>query len=299
MSATMIVVPRTAIADAQFVSSTVAENDHTAWNAGTTYGDGDRCILTSTHRIYESVLAANTNHNPATDDGTWWIDVGPTNRWAMFDDGVSTQTTAALTFTAVITPGVACDTIALINITGATEAEVVMTHDSVEVFSATLDLLAPVSDWEEYFFDPIEIRSEAIVYGLPLYANGEISATLTGGGTVGLGVLAVGRAVDLGLAQYGVQVGIVDYSTKETDVFGNTVIVERPFKKRYDVNCVVENTRLDIIAKKLAALRAQPSVWAASDQYDALVAYGFFKDWQVEIAYFSHSHLSLNIEGLI
>ncbi len=294
----MQVLPAAVIGDSNFISSTVAENDYAAWSGGTTYGDGDRCILVSTHRIYESVQAANTNHNPATDDGTWWVEVGPTNRWACFDTGVSTQTTATGTMTVVFTPGLACDTLALINLTGVSEATVTMEVDSVEVFSETLQVLAPVADWEDYFFSPIEFESDAIVRGLPLYANVEISVSLDGGGAIGCGAIVVGRAVDLGGAQYGLQLGIVDFSRKATDDWGNTIIQERAYKKRNDVSCIVENAKLDIIAKKLASLRATPAVWIASDNYSSLIVFGFLNDWHIEISYYAHSHLSLDIEGL-
>ena len=74
------------ISDATLISSTIAETDYSAWSSGTTYALGDKVILTSTHRVYESLQAANTNHNPTEAASTWWLDIGPTNRWAMFDD---------------------------------------------------------------------------------------------------------------------------------------------------------------------------------------------------------------------
>ena len=107
-----------AITDAMLISSTRAENDYTTWASGTTYALAARVISTTTHRIYESVQAGNLNHNPITDSGTWWIDVGPTSRWAMFDQTVGTVTEQASPLTVVLAPG-AITALALLVLEGA------------------------------------------------------------------------------------------------------------------------------------------------------------------------------------
>jgi hypothetical protein len=89
----------TPITDTEFISSTRAENDHAAWSAATTYALAARVISTATHRIYESVQAGNLNH--ALTDVAWWIDIGPTNRWAMFDTVVGSITSQATPLTVV------------------------------------------------------------------------------------------------------------------------------------------------------------------------------------------------------
>jgi len=77
----MKLIRPTALTDAMLTSSTAPENDYPVWAAATVYAVGARVILTSTHRKYEA-LAASTGVNPATDP-TKWLDLGPTNRWAM------------------------------------------------------------------------------------------------------------------------------------------------------------------------------------------------------------------------
>jgi hypothetical protein len=48
------------------------ETDSTAaWDSGTTYGL-DAYVIGSDGFKYQSEQAANTNHDPTTDDGTWW-----------------------------------------------------------------------------------------------------------------------------------------------------------------------------------------------------------------------------------
>ena len=121
------------ITDAMLTSSTVPENDHPAWSAGTAYVTGNRVILPSTHRRYEA-LAASTGVNPATDP-TKWLDLGPTNRWAMFDARVGTVSTRAASLEAVLAPG-AVDAVALID-TDAESATVTLTVDGVTNYTST------------------------------------------------------------------------------------------------------------------------------------------------------------------
>jgi hypothetical protein len=91
----------TPITDSLFVTSSAAENDYTAWNAATAYSVGDKCIRTATHRIYERTIAGTTATAPESDLYNW-MDIGPTNRWAMFDQSVGSVTSAATPLIVVI-----------------------------------------------------------------------------------------------------------------------------------------------------------------------------------------------------
>ena len=79
----MRLIRPTTLTDAMLTSSTAPETDYPAWSSVTAYAVGTRVILATTHRRYEA-LATSTNVSPSTDP-TKWLDLGPTNRWAMFD----------------------------------------------------------------------------------------------------------------------------------------------------------------------------------------------------------------------
>ncbi|WP_414903488.1 hypothetical protein ACMT1E_05335 [Sphingomonas flavalba] len=123
----MKLIRPTTITDAMLTSSTIPENDHPAWATGTAYVTGNRVILTSTHRRYEA-LTASTGVNP-TSDPTKWLDLGPTNRWAMFDDRVGTAATRTGSLEVVLAPG-AIDAVALID-TDAESATVTLSVGGV------------------------------------------------------------------------------------------------------------------------------------------------------------------------
>ena len=102
------------IVDANLVSSNVPENDAAEWSAQTTYPAGARVIRAATHRIYESAIAGNIGNDPAGASGLW-IDVGPTKRWAMFDQALGTSTTAT-SLVAVTIDAPAIQAVALLDV---------------------------------------------------------------------------------------------------------------------------------------------------------------------------------------
>lgn len=301
MSSTLRFLNRTSITDSNFVSSSAPETDYSAWSSGTTYTLGNRVILTSTHMIYESAQGSNTNHDPATDDGTWWIAVSPTNRWKMFDESVGTVTSIATPLTVVLSPGI-INSLALLDVSANT-VDVEMT-DGVAgpvVYTTTVDMGDTTSliDWWDYFFEPITPRTTLILDDLPPYSTGVLTVEFAATTTAGCGTLAVGDMVTIGNTRYGASIGIIDYSRKETNDFGTTSVIERSFAKKLDLEFTLENSRIDYVASKLSAIRATPVIWVASDEYSSMIVYGFYKDWGVSIPYPRHSEASLNIEGLV
>lgn len=81
-----------AITDSNLTSN-VPENDAGEYSATATYGAGEVVISSTLHRKYESLVAGNTGN--ALDDVSKWLDLGPTNRWAMFDTKNGTATTGS------------------------------------------------------------------------------------------------------------------------------------------------------------------------------------------------------------
>ncbi len=254
------------------VSSTAAENDHPAWSSTTNYAKGARVILTSTHRIYESAAAGNAGNNPAGTSGAW-IEVAPTNRWAMFDEALGTATLASGSL-AIVLNGSATNAIALIDVTGAT----------VRVQAAGYD------------------RSQAAGAGAIVFADlpnvtGQITVTVTGSGAVAVGTLLIGRIVGLGITEASPTAGIIDYSRKEVDDFGEVTVVQRAWAKRMAARALIRTDAVDQVANRIAAVRARPCLWIADQQLDSVTIYGFFKDFSIEVGE-RVSKLSLSVEGL-
>ena len=285
--------------DAVLDSTNVAETDYAAWLVGTTYADEDRVIVVSTHTIYESVQAANTGHDPTADDGTWWFGISATNAWKMFDGHGGTATVNATTIEVTLDPG-RVNSIALLGL-DANSVTVEMFDGVTSVYSKTSNLtIENVGDWYEYFYEPIIKNNTLVLTDLPLYTAATIEITIDNtGSNAECGLCVAGLFRNLGNAIYGVSAGIVDYSRKETDTFGQVTILERQFSKRASFDIVVDNVLISEIARLLAEYRAIPVVWVGSADYDSTVIFGFYRDFDTVIANPAYSECSLEIEGII
>ena len=296
----MKLIRPTTLTDAMLTSSTAPENDYAVWGSGTAYAVGSRVILTSTHRKYEA-LAASTGVNPASDP-TKWLDLGPTNRWAMFDARVGTATTRAGSLQVVLAPG-AADGLALIDIE-AESASVTLTVSGNQIYSRTQSLNIggnAIDTWFAWFFEPLGKKTGLLFLDVPVYEAGVLTVTLTRDNpadAVKCGTLLVGRQFDIGDTEHGVDLGIIDFSRKETDQFGVTSVVERAFAKRMSARVVMQTDALDDVHRTLASIRATPVLWIGSESFESLTVFGFYKEFSIDLAYPTVSYCSLTIEGL-
>lgn len=288
------------ITDGMLTSSSLPETDYAAWNGATAYTTGERVIRASTHRIYQRLTNGTSPTAPEL-DAVNWVVVGPTNRWAPFDQAVGSVATSSSTISYVLTPGQAVTGLALLDLS----ADAVAVDVSVlgtSIYSQTWDPVvssASIADWFAYFFDSIERRGSLVITNLPAYADAVITVTISGAAPLEVGTLAIGNAYDLGRTLAGTSVGIIDYSNKVTDQFGVTTVTERSYAKRMSANVVVRTSSVSDIAKRLAAVRAKPVVWIGEDTVEATLIYGWCRDWSVDLQYPTISHCSLTVDGLV
>ena len=296
----------TAITDARLSSSSAPETDHPAWAAATAYIVGSRVIRTTTHRIYERMVAGTTATLPELDAANW-LDIGPTNRWAMFDAKMGTVTSRADSLTVVLAPG-RINSLALLGL-DANSVSVQLVANGETVYNASFNLTNgnKVGNWYQYFYEPIYQKSELLITNLldaalldiPAYGNGVLTVTLTRtGGTVSCAMLVVGMVTSLGDTQHGAQVSIRDYSRKEADAFGNYNLVQRSYSQRLSAEVVVARAQVDEVVKTVSRYRATNVVWIGSNAYGCLVVFGFLADWSLVIDNPSTSKFSAQIEGM-
>lgn len=271
------------------------------WSSGTSYADG--VVIRYANKLWESLQNSNLNKQPDTNP-TWWLELGPDNIHAAFDSQISTTSIATTKMTFVVKVG-AIDSVALINMAAVT-ARLAMFDPVAGVVARRIAGLSglDVYDWYQYFFyDPLITRTQVVFSELPSYSNSYITIELEGNPSeiVSLAVAIFGLQETMGGTQYGATSGIIDYSIKETDEFGNVTFVKRNFSKRLSAQVFVENVVLNRVQRFLYNIRATPVVWVGSDDpqlEEAVVVYGFYKEFSVDIAYPSHSLCSLEIEGL-
>lgn len=301
-SADFALIRPVAITDARLTSSTVAEPatgtdpDPAAWNAATAYAVAARVSRLALHKIYERLVAGTTATAPESDT-TNWIEVGPTNRWKMFDTSVESQTTQAESIVVVLTPGVLADQLALLNL----DANSVRVQVAGTSYDQTISLKSRVvRNWYDYYFEPFVYKAEVVFTGLPLRLGNVITITISKtGSTAKVGACVLGLSKVIGGTSLGAAAGIIDYSTKSANTFGNTTVVKRAYSKRMNVSLWVAASKVDEVQRLLADYRATPLVWVgAGNLYGALIVYGFYKSFEIVIAYPNHALCSLQIEGL-
>lgn len=436
-----IIIPKST----EFFASTIPETDYNEYDAGTTYGEGDKVIVVSEHKIYESLSDGNTGNAPAT-YASWWLDSGATNRWKVYDSKTHSQS-MALTSSAWAVEVSYADSIAVFNIlansirviggnlsydvisnaatwsgatattppndwsavgtpsdfsvTGsilkittdaagegisqdiavtpledmlfctnysnatlatcqfsvydATNATSIISTTSLpssisdfslgfETFTVpascatiTISLTAKsggnyvqfgnpsitpvlndvttsllqstvagsssiyiIVDWYTYFFEPTVQKTEYTNTSLYPVSSVLLITQVVGASlaSVYCGEIIVGAKKYLGITRSKPSIGINDYSIKQQDSFGNYSITERAYSKKLSCDLVIDNVYLDEFVRTLATYRATPVVWVASQDYDTLVVYGFYKNFDVVFSYPGYSECNLEVEGL-
>jgi hypothetical protein len=166
-----------------------------------------------------------------------------------------------------------------------------------------MSVVGGITDWYEYFFGEITPRTE-IVEVLPVPYTGTLFIDFLADTeeVAACGNIIHGRSYYLGSTQFGANIGIKDYSLKETDDEGKTTIRQGYWAKKNDITLYLENSMVDSVYRRLAGLRGTPTVWLANSDMtscQSLVVYGFYSDFSITVEGPSHSWCDLQIEGLI
>lgn len=300
----MRVTPTITMTDAKLTSTTAAEpgTGETAWSNVTAYNVGDVVIRATTHRKYRCVQA-HTNHDPATDTASaYWLDIGPTNAWAMFDLERNTGTTVASPLEVVITPGERVDTIGLVGLV-ADQIEVEVTVSGSPVYSATIDLLdRPVVSWYAYFFWPFRYKAQAALFNLPPYTNAVITVTISRAtGDVTCGGVVLGRNIYLGRTLHSPEREGLNFSKVDRDEFGTATLVPRRTVPRtaQQIRCTKAN--VPVVLDLIESLNAVPALWSGLDDQDsgffpALLILGFYKKLSINMDQPDAAIITLELE---
>lgn len=105
---------------------------------------------------------------------------------------------------------------------------------------------------------------------------------------------------EIGTLNFGINLGITDYSKKETDEFGNTTFVERAYINTATLPITIKDTEIISVRDILTKLRARTVLWIGSEDkdYKLLLFFGYYKDFSIDISYPEYSNYSLTIESL-
>lgn len=308
----MKIIKPIAVTPAKLTSTNIAETDEAEYSSATSYSTGQRVMVTgtgggaatATHKIYESLIGSNLGNDPTnqTANSDKWLEISATNRWKMFDGKLSDPSSNAASIAITVAPGEVINAIAVFNVfADSIRIQVDDPTDGI-VYDVTTELRdnSEVVDWYAYFFNlPITVP-EFVTFDLPAYGSADINITLAvASGNASVGEIAIGKFASLGAARYGGKIGIVDYSRKDRDTFGNAVILEREYSQRVDFDLHLHTEAVCGIQRQLAEVRATPVVWAGTDDGGyGLLVYGYFRDFDIVLGNPVYSDCSIQVEGL-
>ncbi len=298
------IVPVQPVGTSELLSSNVAFNDYSEWAAGTAYVIGNRVIVSAqSTNIYEAI-ANSTGVNPTTDTTGKWLNIGAVNRWRMFDSYLSTKTTRTDSIEVAIRPGYSVDTVSLINVVGKEVRIIITDPQEGEVFNQVYDIYPSSltnSSWYSYFFEtPTSFRRTIIIDGIPRTGKATVTVMISNPGlTAEVGLLLVGKKQQIGDGvEYGTTTGIVDYSVKQTDQFGNTSVVERAYADRLNYKIYIKETDVYNLKSILASVRSTPCLYVGNKEIESTISYGYYKNFDIALQHPSYSDYNLEIEGL-
>lgn len=244
------------------------------------------------------------------DEVAFWEEVESTNQHKMFDEYANTQTVDTKDIVVKLNTA-RVDYIAMFGLVGqSVTLELRDATDTTLLWSTSVDLtygsalVAQISDWYEYFFGEYTFKEDATSdIGVITY-DGVLTVTIEARVDAGAacGNLITGRVYDLGDTQFGASAGLKDFSYRDTDDSGRTIVTEGYWAKRNQVNLYIPNYLVDAVYRRLVSLRGTPTAWIGNNtdtSYEALIVYGLYTDFSVTVEGPSHSYCDLTIEGLI
>lgn len=293
------------IDDSNLLSSTIPEPDSSAgeieWTAGT-YVKGVRRIVSSEHKVYEVVADPDTTDNPVTGAAAspqTWVEVGPTNKYAMFDN-VNSTTSNGDDIVVELKTGFVAAGLAGFNITANSINITCVSAVDGEVYNIDIEMIdnSEVVDWLTYFTEPFVITDQFILTDIPAYSDLTTTVTFTGV-SASVGTLINGKVVDLGVAQYGTSWQGLDFSKKERDQFGNVAIKPGLTADRLDYDVTAERDRFPSLKRELRSLVGIPTVWIGNPDKpnDGTATFGYYVDNQINISNPALLDLTITVES--
>lgn len=304
----MIVVPPISLTTSN-TTSTVPEPSagEVLWATSTNYDKGDVVIRTTTHRKYECIAEHTSGTTPPEDDPEKWLDIGPTNKFAMFDNMRSEKTTATGSMTITITPGKRIDTLALMGLQ-ATKVTVRMDVGGSTVWGPFERNMSGrnTTTWSEYFFGEFQYIPTLLFQDIPPYVGGTVYVVIENDPalTVACSEIIIGSKIYLGAAQYDAVSDSLNFSRIDRDEFGNSILKPRRTVPKARVTTFANKGIVNRIRDARVNLNAIPALWSAlDDKYDdpyfeSLFIYGIYKQFEIDISHPSMATVNLELEEM-
>jgi hypothetical protein len=279
----------------------VVDTAYSLYDTVTSFGLNQIVTDLATHHLFQSLVGPNLSQ-PLTDK-TKWLDLGADDRWRPFDRVIGQQAARKEFISYTFVSFGRVDSLVFFNASAVSIRVQVIDQAEGVVRDTTYSMVnndAIVDMWT-YLTEPSRRRRTLAIDDLPLgYSGAIINITILGSPAEDalVGEIVCGQSKVIGDPQPGARVGLQDFSKKEQDDWGNYDVTERAFSKTNTYTLWVNNNEVDDLIETLEDYRATPVVWLGSNQFSSTTLYGYYKDFDVELAYFVYSVMSLELEGL-
>lgn len=304
----MIVLPPLTVTPAMLTASSIAEpaSGETEWSAGVTHTLGATVVDSTLHKKYEC-LATIYSSTPPYLDTTHWKDVGPNNRWAMFDTLRNSASSATTSFYVTITPGQSINSLALLQVEATrilvTATSVAYNGGGTPFYTNDINMaVRTTSGWFDYFFGGMVTgRPSTIMFDIPEHSDVVLHITFYGE-TATCGACVIGNYVNLGWTQPGATVEALNFSTFDRDLLGNSTLVPRRSVPKTMQTIYAKAADIESIVAVRNTLNAVPAVWSGlndsldDNYFELLLILGFYRSFTIDIDNPAYIKIDLELE---
>ncbi|WP_341959166.1 hypothetical protein [Pseudomonas sp. RC10] len=284
-------------------SYNVAPSPNPPWSSTTTYALG--ALVVVGQYDYESLAAGNVGNNPATEGGVKWLNLGPSNKWAMFNKKtgktwlIGTSTKNPNTIDITFSPGRTINSVGLVGIV-ATKVTVQMIVGGETVYSKEMVTSSKTAtNWYDYFYGDFVTRDSLAYTDLPAYSGAQIRVLVDNTGqTAEVGMMILGNQADIGWAIWGTQIGLENYSLSKSDDFGNITSTERGSRDTIDFDCRNYKNQVGNLKRILRPVKDTAAMYIGSEDVDGTIIVGKLENFNLTFANEALVEYSISVLGL-
>jgi hypothetical protein len=272
----------------------------------TAFYDLTQIVETSDKKTYQVISNTyGSNYYPLTNPHGW-VEVGTTNKCAMFDYTGNTKTVATSPLIVTLTPSKRVDSIDLSGMVNVKTVRVQITSGGTTVYDQTINTVKrSVMNYYDWFFQPFVYKKSAAKFDLPPYTDGVITVTFTSpSGNVEVGALILGNQFYVGKTQYNAVRDYTNYSTITREFDGSIAsLVQRAGIPKTSQNVWVDKTRVQAVSDMLITLDATPAAWSGIDDesdgyFEPVHLVGIVKSAPIDMGQPTVAVLSLELEAI-
>lgn len=279
----MRVIPPVILNSTNTTSTAPTSMDPPVWNVGTPYTAGSIVQVAGTvNKRYECIAVSVTGgYSPEIDvtkTTPKWVELGGTNKYAMFDDlrSTSTVTTTATGITVLATLTTLIDSVAILRLSNVTQIVIkgYSVYPGTVVYNKTYNTTG---------------LKNLVVFDLPSAVNLTVEVIFTGTAPLSIGSLVIGKYIHLGSLQTGAECLYLNFSSIDRDTFGTPFIVKRRSVPKLQLKVYIDASQVSSILQYRNILDAVSAVWVGLENqtnsyyYNSLIMQGFFKEFSFEI----------------